>query len=102
MKLRQESADHAAGTEMLTVVPKLRRELVEENNHLINKVREEDRVVHDWYRFVLAFPPHLIRHYLQKLGADPDRDVVLDPFVGCGTTSEIGRASCRERVCTTV
>jgi DNA modification methylase len=87
MKLGQESADQGAGTEMLTVVPKLRRELVEENNHLINKVRAEDRVVHDWYRFVLAFPPHLIRHYLQKLGADPDRDVVLDPFVGCGTTS---------------
>lgn len=81
-----ELVDHTSGDEMLAVVPKQRRELVQENNEIINKVRGEDRVVHDWYRFVLAFPPHLIRHYLQKFGAAPDRDIVFDPFVGCGTT----------------
>jgi len=26
-----------------------------------NKLRPEDRAAHDWYRFVLSFPPHLVR-----------------------------------------
>ena len=44
-----------------------------------NKVRPEDRAVHDWYRFVLSFPPHLVQHYLDRLGVDPS-GTVLDPF----------------------
>ena len=35
-----------------------------------NKVRSEDRAVHEWYRFVLSFPPHLVQTYLQRFGAD--------------------------------
>lgn len=30
----------------------------------INRLQTEDRAAHDWYRFVLSFPPHLIN--LQK------------------------------------
>ena len=50
-----------------------------------NKLRTEDRAVHDWYRFVLSFPPHLVRDYLERLGVVPT-DTVLDPFCGTGTT----------------
>ena len=40
---------------------------------------------HRWYRFVLSFPPHLVRHYLDKFGVKRSQ-VVLDPFCGTGTT----------------
>src|SRR6266568_3910582 len=50
-----------------------------------NKVRSEDRGVHDWYRFVLSFPPHLVRDYLERFGVRSDQ-TVLDPFCGTGTT----------------
>jgi DNA modification methylase len=50
-----------------------------------NKLSQEDRAAHDWYRFVLSFPPHLVREYLQRFGVTP-RQRVLDPFCGTGTT----------------
>jgi hypothetical protein len=50
-----------------------------------NKLRPEDRAGHDWYRFVLSFPPHLVREYLGKFGLTAG-NVVLDPFCGTGTT----------------
>ena len=50
-----------------------------------NKVQPEDRPVHDWYRFVLSFPPHLVQTYLQRFGIG-SLDTVLDPFCGTGTT----------------
>lgn len=50
-----------------------------------NKLRPEDRPVHDWYRFVLSFPPHLVRECLVRFGIGQE-DIVLDPFCGTGTT----------------
>ena len=50
-----------------------------------NKVRHEDRAVHDWYRFVLSFPPHLVQTYIDRFGLDSS-NTVLDPFCGTGTT----------------
>lgn len=50
-----------------------------------NKLRSEDRAVHEWYRFVLSFPPHLVRDYLARLDVHPS-ETVLDPFCGTGTT----------------
>lgn len=50
-----------------------------------NKIYEEDRAAHDWYRFVLSFPPHLVRHYVQEFGLN-GHSMVLDPFCGTGTT----------------
>jgi DNA methylase len=50
-----------------------------------NKLRPEDCCVHDWYRFVLSFPPHLVRDYVERFGLRAD-DLVLDPFCGTGTT----------------
>ena len=51
----------------------------------MNNVRPEDRSVHEWYRFVLSFPPHLVQDYLDRFGMGPG-DTVLDPFAGTGTT----------------
>lgn len=51
----------------------------------VNKISPGDRVVHDWYRFVLSYPPHLVRDYLARFGLD-ERARVLDPFCGTGTT----------------
>lgn len=50
-----------------------------------NKLKAEDKPVHDWYRFVLSFPPHLVREYLSRFEAGSN-SVVLDPFCGTGTT----------------
>ncbi len=41
--------------------------------------------MHRWYRFVLAFPPHLVRDTLSQMALAPGA-TVLDPFCGTGTT----------------
>lgn len=53
-------------------------------NSDINKLYAEDRAVHEWYRFVLSFPPHLVRTYLDQFGIQRG-DRILDPFCGTGT-----------------
>ena len=50
-----------------------------------NRLADSDRRAHRWYRFVLSFPPHLVRHYAQEFGLEPS-SVLLDPFCGTGTT----------------
>ncbi len=50
-----------------------------------NRIRPEDRAVHDWYRFVLSFPPHLVQTYVKRFGLT-STSCVLDPFCGTGTT----------------
>ena len=50
-----------------------------------NKLLDEDRAVHQWYRFVLSFPPHVVKHYLEEFQIKPGQ-IVLDPFCGTGTT----------------
>ena len=50
-----------------------------------NKLKPEDRAAHDWYRFVLSYPAHLVRDYLARFGMT-SRHRVLDPFCGTGTT----------------
>jgi hypothetical protein len=54
-------------------------------NGSINYLLPEDRPAHHWYRFVLSFPPHLVRHYLTRFGINTNH-CVLDPFCGTGTT----------------
>src|SRR6266571_1502463 len=49
-----------------------------------NRLYFEDRTVHDWYRFVLSFPAHLVRDYLSRFCIDSTCRV-LDPFCGTGT-----------------
>jgi hypothetical protein len=50
-----------------------------------NKLQIDDRPVHEWYRFVLSYPPHLVRDYLERF-AVTTKQLVLDPFCGTGTT----------------
>lgn len=50
-----------------------------------NRLAADDRAVHDWYRFILSFPPHLVREYILRFGIRSGQ-YVLDPFCGTGTT----------------
>ena len=56
-----------------------------EHSEANNKMLDGDRAVHNWYRFVLSFPPHLVRTYLWRFRAGRTH-TVLDPFCGAGTT----------------
>ncbi len=57
------------------------RECGKENN----RVRPQDRAIHEWYRFVLSYPPHLVRDYIERFDLSSN-SCVLDPFCGTGTT----------------
>jgi hypothetical protein len=54
-------------------------------NGAVNRLAASDAPFHSWYRFVLSFPSHLVRHYLEQFGIG-ERDVAMDPFCGTGTT----------------
>jgi DNA modification methylase len=54
-------------------------------NGEINKLETADLSAHNWYRFILSYPPHLVRDYLNRFGADSST-VCLDPFCGTATT----------------
>ena len=53
--------------------------------HYSNALASEDYAIHSWYRFVLSYPPHLVRKYLKAFEV-PEKAIVLDPFCGTGTT----------------
>jgi len=55
-----------------------------------NRLYVEDAAAHDWYRFVLSYPPHLVRDYIRRFGLTSD-DCLLDPFCGTGTTIVEGK-----------
>lgn len=59
--------------------------MVRPNNPASNQLRVEDEPFHRWYRFVLSYPPHLVRAYFDRFKLNSDA-VVLDPFCGTGTT----------------
>lgn len=52
-------------------------------NSEANKLYPEDRAIHEWYRFVLSFPPHLVRDYIEMFGINQHHRI-LDPFCGTG------------------
>lgn len=54
-------------------------------NGRANKLDPRDRAFHDWYRFILSYPPHLVRNYIEKFRLD-NTSIILDPFCGTGTT----------------
>lgn len=56
-----------------------------QTNREDNKLRLEDRAAHDWYRFVLSYPAHIVRTYVERFGLD-SKHSILDPFCGTGTT----------------
>lgn len=55
-------------------------------NGQMNKLDPSDQRFHDWYRFVLSFPPHLVQKYIFKFGLNNNTSTILDPFCGTGTT----------------
>ena len=55
------------------------------SNGKLNKIQNKDSAAHGWYRFVLSYPPHIVRDYLESFHAKPGQ-TVLDPFCGTGTT----------------
>lgn len=72
----------AARAPSASALPKISRK---PNGVELNRLGPTDRPAHDWYRFVLSYPPHLVREYVQQF--DLGRKArVLDPFCGTGTT----------------
>ncbi len=61
-----------------------------QTGNAINALQKDDFPVHGWYRFVLSFPPHLVRQYINSFGLGPS-DALLDPFCGTGTTLVEGK-----------
>ena len=59
--------------------------LKEYKNSQANKLFVNDQPFHDWYRFVLSFPPHLVREYINRFKLQQG-NTLLDPFCGTGTT----------------
>lgn len=55
------------------------------DNGAPNTLLPEDRAIHGWYRFVLSYPPHLVRRYGEIFDLS-SKDLLLDPFCGTGTT----------------
>jgi hypothetical protein len=51
-----------------------------------NNLDSRDRAFHDWYRFVLSYPPRLVRDYIRDFGLADSGQVLLDPFCGTGTS----------------
>ncbi|MFI5252961.1 MAG: DNA methyltransferase [Bacteroidota bacterium] len=60
------------------------------SNGKANKLNPEDKPFHDWYRFVLSYPPHLVRTYIDDFHLKKG-NVLLDPFCGSGTTLVEGK-----------
>ena len=60
-------------------------EIKKYKNSQANKLFVGDQPFHDWYRFVLSFPPHLVREYINRFGLNRG-NTLLDPFCGTGTT----------------
>jgi hypothetical protein len=56
------------------------------NINSINQIRPEDRAFHNWYRFVLSFPPHLVADFIKRWDLAQSQTCILDPFSGTGTT----------------
>ncbi|KKJ00735.1 DNA methyltransferase [Prochlorothrix hollandica] len=57
----------------------------EKSGSELNRFYEEDLLIHDWYRFILSYPPHLVKDYIKKFDISLEQ-CVLDPFCGTGTT----------------
>lgn len=50
-----------------------------------NRLLTIDERIHEWYRFTLSYPAHLVREIIEMLDVWGG-DRILDPFCGTGTT----------------
>jgi len=60
-----------------------------------NKLLPEDRPAHNWYRFVLSFPPHLVRGYLRRFGVGQKHRVLAFRAQGVSRVKSSARFSVR-------
>lgn len=85
------------GSELWSTVDDMGTAARPRTNGAMNTLLARDAPAHDWYRFVLSFPPHLVRDYSERFGLSADSRV-LDPFCGTGTTlveaKKLGVPSC--------
>ncbi len=85
------------GSESWSTVASMVSSVRPRTNGAMNTMLAADAPAHDWYRFVLSFPPHLARDYVQRFGLGLTSRV-LDPFCGTGTTlveaKKLGVPSC--------
>lgn len=65
--------------------PLILKKIRPRTNGSMNKLQVADEPVHNWYRFVLSFPPHLVEEYVKRFGLR-NNQTLLDPFCGTGTT----------------
>jgi hypothetical protein len=70
---------------MTQLTSSLAEELLAPEDLRHNKLKDTDRAFHDRYRFVLSYPPHLVRSYFSRFELSTGH-MVLDPFCGTGTT----------------
>lgn len=73
------------GSEAWSTVARMSPSPRPRSNGAMNTLLSADGPAHDWYRFVLSFPPHLVRDYIQRFDLGPSSGL-LDPFCGTGTT----------------
>ena len=73
------------GSESWATVADMGTSLRPRTNRAMNTLLPIDAPAHDWYRFVLSFPPHLVSDYARRFGLGSNSRV-LDPFCGTGTT----------------
>ncbi len=78
MQLSLEYDEDASGSHLYSAKK-------EQGNNGANRLDPTDRPAHDWYRFVLSYPPHLVRDYIERFALHRGHRV-LDPFCGTGTT----------------
>lgn len=57
-----QDAEHAPLLPIMLLAP-------EDLRH--NKLKDADRAFYDWYRFVLSYPPHLVRDYFSRFELKP-------------------------------
>lgn len=69
----------------VTVSPYTETPIKSRKNGNANKLALIDHAFHNWYRFVLSYPPHLVRDYIKDFNLKAN-SVILDPFCGTGTT----------------
>lgn len=84
MYLGKNTMDHIDAARHSTTPPQ-RKQARHVSNGEINKLLFQDRSAHAWYRFVLSYPPHLVRDYVAQFELHNSHRV-LDPFCGTGTT----------------
>ena len=75
---------HKVEQHLIMTTPTLFKDQVV-SNYNTNRLLTEDRIVHDWYRFVLSYPAHLVRDYISQWNIGPGQRL-LDPFSGTGTS----------------